>query len=89
MIDWSDPAARAALRERIGPSEYDDAVRTAQLLASTVVVVNGHEIRPERTALGRMLAVGNTGNAYSHIDDARRYATSIAAGSDVVPTVTA
>lgn len=72
-MDWNDPAARARLIEQVGPAEYarQQAANRAAIVIETVA---GHALRPVSSRFGRLIAVGDTGNAYRDIADARRYA---------------
>ncbi len=88
MIDWSDPAARAHLAERISVTA-NNAAFTAHRATSVVETINGHAIRPEQTGFGRLFVVGDTGNAYAFMPDAVRYANSIAPGADADSAVAA
>lgn len=84
MIDWNDPAARAALIERIGAPAYNAAL--AEHYGKCVqTYVNGHAIRAQQSRFGRLLAVGSTGNAYAELADAIRFANSIPTGADTPP----
>lgn len=72
-MDWNDPAARARLIDRVGPAEYE-RLQKEHFKASTVDTVGGHSIRPVQSRFGRLFAVGQTGRAFSTMDQARTYA---------------
>jgi hypothetical protein len=52
-IDWSDPAARNRLIERVGPDEYN-RLHAEQMARSTVAIVNGHVIRKVQSRFGKL-----------------------------------
>lgn len=87
MIDWNDPAARAHLIQKIGPTKYNEALAAHQA-ASSIETVNGYSIRPVHSLFGALLSVAGTSNAYKYIEDARRYANSLPAAppSNAIPT---
>ena len=72
-IEWSDPAARLALVERIGPAAYNEAMQ--QHLDETVLrVTAGHKIRTVQSRFGLLYSVGSTGNAFSTLEAADKFA---------------
>ena len=72
-INWDDPAARAALAERLGPDDYNAAFE-AHCKESTVATVNGHAIRPVGSRFGRLFMVGATGTAFHTLEQAKEFA---------------
>jgi hypothetical protein len=76
MIDWSDPAARLALIERIGPEAYNAALAEHQR-ASTVATVKGRGIRPIASRWGRLFMIEGTGLAFDTLAEAEEYAGNL------------
>lgn len=76
MIDWTDPAARAALAERLGPAAYNQA-HAKHIATSIVATVNGYRIRPIQSRFGRLFAVAGTDTAYPTLAEAEAYARSL------------
>ncbi|WP_233854160.1 hypothetical protein [Paraburkholderia sp. HD33-4] len=72
-MNWDDPAERAALAERVGPTEYN-RLFSEHLDASIVEWVAGHAIRPVGSRFGRLFTVGNTGYAFRLLTEAQDYA---------------
>lgn len=79
-IDWNDPAARAALVERIGVDAYNEAVADWRR-RSIVATVNGHDIRPVQTRFGRLFMIDGTGTAYRTLEEAREFAAGLSGGA--------
>ena len=73
IINWDDPEARAALIERIGPDGYN-RLHAEHLQASIVATVAGHKIRTVGSRFGQLFEVGNTGCAFSTLEEAESYA---------------
>jgi hypothetical protein len=73
-IDWSDPAARDRLIERVGPDEYE-RLHAEQMACCTVAIVNGHAIRKVQSRFGRLYQVGTTGTAFSAFEAAKTFAS--------------
>jgi len=73
-IDWSDPAARDRLIERIGPDEYN-RLHAEQMARSTVAIVNGHAIRKVQSRFGKLYQVDTTGAAFSAFEAAKTFAS--------------
>ena len=73
-IDWSDPAARQHLNERVGPDEYN-RLHAEQMARSTVAIVIGHAIRKVRSRFGKLYQVGTTGTAFSAFEAAKTFAS--------------
>lgn len=78
-MDWNDPAARAALIERVGPAEYN-RLAAEHDRSITVATVNGHRIRPVSSRFGRLFMVGGTGKAFATMDEAEGFAWKEARG---------
>ena len=72
-INWDDPAARAALIEAVDGDEYNRRFAEYQK-ASTVVTINGHDIRTVGSRFGRLFMVGKTGRAFLTLDEAKHHA---------------
>jgi hypothetical protein len=80
-IDWSDPAARNRLIERVGPDEYD-RLHAEQMARNTVAIVNGHAIRKVQSRFGKLYQVGTTGTAFSAFEAAKTFASKKKGASD-------
>lgn len=64
MIDWTDPAARLRLIEKVGPDEYNRLLNT---------YFDENPIRPVPSRFGTLFAVGRTGRAFSTRKDAEEF----------------
>jgi len=74
-INWDDPEERSRLVEKIGLKAYNDAF-AKHIEQSTVAIVAGHSIRPVETRFGKLWLVGNTGRAFSTLEQAEAWAGS-------------
>jgi hypothetical protein len=73
-IDWDDPAARAALIERVGIEQYN-ALFEEHVQQSTVSTVAGHAIRPiVSVQSGRIFMVGDTCTGFPTLAEAEAFA---------------
>lgn len=72
-MNWDDAAARAALIEAVGVTEYN-RLHAKHRDDSIVETVCGHAIRPVGSRFGRLFMVGDTGTAYQTIEQARDHA---------------
>jgi len=79
-MNWDDPTARFALVERVGAAEYNRQFRQ-HIAASTIDTVNGHAIRPTQSRFGRLFMVGNTGDAFYTLAEAKAHAGTLKSGS--------
>jgi hypothetical protein len=75
-MNWDDPAARAALIERVGPKEYE-RLQQEHFRESAVADVNGYRIRPVQTRFGRLFLIHEKGDAYRSLDDAKAAAAKL------------
>jgi hypothetical protein len=78
-MDWDDPAARAALIDRVGPDEYHRQQRE-WWDRSTVETVNGYPIRTVGSRFGRLFAIVENGvaaTAYQTLEGAREHANGL------------
>jgi hypothetical protein len=76
QCDWDDPASRARLIESVGAEEYN-RLFAEHRRKSVVATVNGYDIRPVLTRLGRLFAVDGTRQAYTTLKQAKAYAESL------------
>ena len=74
-INWGDPKERSRLVEKIGLEAYNEAF-IKYIEQSTVAIVAGHSIRPVWTRFGKLWLVGNTGRAFSTLEQAKIWAGS-------------
>lgn len=72
-INWDDPAARASLIESVGVAEYN-RLQAEHRAASVVETVNGHGLRWVGSRFGRLCMVGDTGSAFTTLEQARAFA---------------
>jgi hypothetical protein len=72
-MEWSDPAARLALIEKVGPDRYNEMLSDHQK-ASVIEIVNGHAIRTSASRFGKLFIVGETGRAFSTMNEAVAFA---------------
>jgi hypothetical protein len=72
-VNWNDPAARAALIERVGPDEYN-RLHGEHWKSSAVAVVNGRPIRRVGSRFGPLYAVEGTGRAFKTLELASDFA---------------
>jgi len=73
-IDWTDPAARLRLIERIGVDAYN-AKAAAYQQAMIVATIGGYDIRLIHTArFGELFEVTRTSQAFSTLEQAIAYA---------------
>jgi hypothetical protein len=71
------PEGRAAAIEALGADAYNEAMKAHQA-ANTIETVNGYALRYVVSGrFGRLISVDDTGNAYAHLEDARRFANSL------------
>lgn len=76
-MDFDDPAARAALIERVGRDEYL-RLQEEHRRKSVVVTVNGYDIRPVVSArFGRLFMIDTTDSAYITLDEATKFAEGL------------
>jgi hypothetical protein len=73
LTDWSDPASRLALAERVSTEEYNRQAKEARD-ASIIETVAGHALRPANSRFGRLISVGDLGMAFLTIEEARAHA---------------
>ena len=77
IINWDDPAERAALAERLGPDAYNAAFEK-HCAETTVAIVGGHAIRPVGSRFGRIFMVGGTTSGFSTLEQAKAFALETA-----------
>lgn len=82
-MDWTDPAARAALAESVGATEYNRQ-HAAYLETQVVDTANGYPIRATHSRFGRLMQVVGTDMAFHTIAEAVLHANSLpaAGGTD-------
>lgn len=80
-MNWDDPAARAALIERVGIDRYN-AMHREHVARSTLVSVKGYAIRPVSGRFGRIFMIDGTGTGYATLDAAKRAAAKLAPRTD-------
>jgi hypothetical protein len=80
-INWSDPAARAALAQRVGPRAYN-RLHAAARRAAVVMRVRGREITRESSRFGPLFSVSGEGVAYGTLVNAVNYVLSLPGDSE-------
>lgn len=71
--DLNDPVGRLRAAEALGPDGYNKAMED-HFRKSSFMTVAGHNLRRVSSRFGTLIAVGNTGRAFSTIPEATAYA---------------
>lgn len=72
-INWDDPVERGRLAARLSTADYN-AAALAHRAKSVIETRAGHGLRYVGSRFGRLVAVGETGRAFSTIEQARDWA---------------
>jgi len=84
-MNWDNPAERLALIQRVGVAEYERRLQEHRE-QGTLVVENGHAIRPVQCRYGRVFAVQGSSVAFATLDGAKAHARTLSEGPKKRPS---